>query len=346
MREPGSVFLLAALSVPAGAAPRVPDIDTSHDRPSGFTAKLAAGATPGTYDLAVRGEVRVAGPDAPLPVAIVLRRLNGEVAARVVVDRVGSYDIEADVAPGEWWVLVLVGRAHVDRWWDDVGAVLRIDEAGGLACASNCAPRTALTRKLTFLSPQENAVVAEPQPVLSWRAVPGATGYGLTWFDLSAPDEMKTPTWVSGTSWPFSTPLVPGHRYQWSVVASDDASVGPSHVLAQNTSEFTAAGTGVAEPVVRVDRWIGLSFEIGRSTVSDVAPGSPAAAAGFVQGDEVLTFGDRAIRDIRGLIEAVSATPIGAEVRVVVASEGRRITRRVVVGERPKASGDLDSLRP
>ena len=58
--------------------------------------------------------------------------------------------------------------------------------------------------------------------------------------------------------------------------------------------------------------------------VAEVTPDSPAASAGFKQGDVILSYGGKEIEDLRDLTSAVADTKAGTDVDVVVWREGSR----------------------
>ncbi len=70
--------------------------------------------------------------------------------------------------------------------------------------------------------------------------------------------------------------------------------------------------------------------------VSDVPPG-PAADAGLMRGDVIVTFDGKDVDDVRGLVTTVGNTPVGKAVRVVVIREGRSETLMVTLGRREDA---------
>jgi serine protease Do len=100
----------------------------------------------------------------------------------------------------------------------------------------------------------------------------------------------------------------------------------------------------------RVTRgWIGVSIQpldqdIARSLgleeprgalVASVVPDGPAARAGILQGDVILTFEGQRIEDSRDLTQRVGATPIGRNARVEILRSGARRTLNMRLAERP-----------
>jgi serine protease Do len=89
---------------------------------------------------------------------------------------------------------------------------------------------------------------------------------------------------------------------------------------------------------------LGLQDDKG-AIVASVTPGSPAAAAGFQQGDVVLRFNGEQVEDSRDLTRKVGATDVGRSTRVEVLRNGRRENLNVTLGERPSEQ-QLASLEP
>jgi len=73
--------------------------------------------------------------------------------------------------------------------------------------------------------------------------------------------------------------------------------------------------------------------------VSKVFKGSPAEAAGFERGDVIVEFNGKKIKNINELRNTVAATAPGTEVKVKVIHEGKKITRKVTIGELPEEVG-------
>ena len=69
--------------------------------------------------------------------------------------------------------------------------------------------------------------------------------------------------------------------------------------------------------------------------VAQVTPDSPAASAGFKQGDVVLSYGGHQIDQLRDLTSAVADTKAGANTDVVVWRDGGKKTLEVEIGQMP-----------
>ncbi|BDV41185.1 peptidase [Geotalea uraniireducens] len=171
-----------------------------------------------------------------------------------------------------------------------------------------------------------------------------------------------------------------------------DASINPGNsggpllnvygeVIGINTA-IVAAGQGIgfaipinmAKQVItqlitkgRVTRgWLGVSIqpvteELARQfglnrprgvLVSDVMEGSPAARGGIRQGDIILTFAGKEIKDARQLQRVVADTPPGQKVALAVFREGREVTLTITTANadssaarqaRPEG-GEVDSF--
>lgn len=66
--------------------------------------------------------------------------------------------------------------------------------------------------------------------------------------------------------------------------------------------------------------------------VTDVAKGGPADRAGIKQGDVIIQFNEKKIRNVDELPPLVRATQAGTEVEVKLLREGKEITIRLRVG--------------
>jgi serine protease Do len=69
--------------------------------------------------------------------------------------------------------------------------------------------------------------------------------------------------------------------------------------------------------------------------VAQVTPDSPAASAGFKQGDVILSYGATPIEDLRDLTGAVADTKAGTKVDVVVWRDGSEQTIQAEIGQMP-----------
>lgn len=80
---------------------------------------------------------------------------------------------------------------------------------------------------------------------------------------------------------------------------------------------------------------LGLEDSSG-ALISDV-PTGPAAEAGMVAGDVILSFDGKDVEDTRSLVRIVGNTEVGKAVRVVVFRDGKTQTLKVVLGRRESA---------
>jgi serine protease Do len=69
--------------------------------------------------------------------------------------------------------------------------------------------------------------------------------------------------------------------------------------------------------------------------VAQVTPDSPAAGAGFEQGDVILSYNGKQIENLRDLTSAVADTKAGTEVDVVVWRDGSEQTLQTEIGQMP-----------
>ena len=79
---------------------------------------------------------------------------------------------------------------------------------------------------------------------------------------------------------------------------------------------------------------LGLSEAKG-ALVAQVTPDSPAAGAGFEQGDVILSYGGKQIHNLRDLTSAVADTKAGTKVDVVVWRDGSENTLAPEIGKMP-----------
>jgi S1-C subfamily serine protease len=98
--------------------------------------------------------------------------------------------------------------------------------------------------------------------------------------------------------------------------------------------------------------WLGISIqpvtdELARSfglknargaLISDIMSGSPAEKSGLRQGDIVLRFGGKDIKDPRQLQLAVAETPVGQRVEVKIFRDGKEHGLQVTVGSSDSAA--------
>src|SRR5262249_23571754 len=63
--------------------------------------------------------------------------------------------------------------------------------------------------------------------------------------------------------------------------------------------------------------------------VGEVVPGGPAAQAGIRQGDVIVAFNDKAVKDAHDLPAMAAETPVGQKVTVTVRREG--VTQQVPI---------------
>ncbi len=96
-------------------------------------------------------------------------------------------------------------------------------------------------------------------------------------------------------------------------------------------------GVGIGEINARVARALGIEHNRG-VLVSEVLPNTPAAAAGFREGDVILSFAGRKVNGPRQLQEIVERSPVGSKQKVEILRDRKRQTLTVVVRPLP---GDL-----
>jgi serine protease Do len=100
-------------------------------------------------------------------------------------------------------------------------------------------------------------------------------------------------------------------------------------------------GVGVNDLTQRAAEAFGLDSTDG-VIVTEVRPGLPAEKAGIEHGDIILKVDDMAVANTRELIEYVSAQGPDATVRMEVLRDGKRVTKKVELTERPSEGGEAD----
>ena len=85
--------------------------------------------------------------------------------------------------------------------------------------------------------------------------------------------------------------------------------------------------------------------KVAGALVTDV-PEGPAAEAGMLAGDVILSFDGRDVADTRGLVRQVGNTAVGKAVRVVVYRDGKTKTLKVTLGRREVAEGAIPVAQP
>jgi serine protease Do len=93
-------------------------------------------------------------------------------------------------------------------------------------------------------------------------------------------------------------------------------------------------GVQIRELTAGLVQNLGLPSTAG-ALIAKVGPGSPAATAGFEQGDVILSINGRDIRRMRDLPLVVAETPIGQAAAVIVWRRNGALTLRPVISEMP-----------
>ena len=103
-------------------------------------------------------------------------------------------------------------------------------------------------------------------------------------------------------------------------------------------------GVRIQDVTPDVAEAMGLEKAAG-ALVTDV-PEGPAAAAGMLAGDVIISFDGKDVADTRALVRQVGNTEVGKTVRVVVFREGKTQTLRVTLGRREEAEGTAQITQP
>lgn len=104
---------------------------------------------------------------------------------------------------------------------------------------------------------------------------------------------------------------------------------------------------GVRIQAVTEDLAEGLGFKEPKGAiVANVEENTPAARAGMRQGDVILKFNGKEINRQQSLQSVVSDTPIGTTANMDILREGKPMTLRVTVAERPSGDDNPDATAP
>jgi len=107
------------------------------------------------------------------------------------------------------------------------------------------------------------------------------------------------------------------------------------HVVEQLIKKGSVSRGWLGVSIQPVTDEIASSFGLKKASgalVNEIMAGSPAEKAGLRQGDIVLAFDGREVKDVRHLQRAVADTPIGKKVMVKVFREGKEIQLPLVLG--------------
>ena len=102
----------------------------------------------------------------------------------------------------------------------------------------------------------------------------------------------------------------------------------------QNQGHVTRGwlGVNIQEVTPELAKSFGLKDNKG-ALVSQVVPNSPAEKAGIEQGDVILQFDGKEVSDSKELPRIVASTPVGKNVTVQIARDGKVTDRQVKLGE-------------
>lgn len=96
-------------------------------------------------------------------------------------------------------------------------------------------------------------------------------------------------------------------------------------------------GVEIQQVTPEVADSLGLKAAAG-ALVANVTPDSPGMAAGLRQGDVILRYADKAIKDLRDLTRAVSDTKPGSRVDMTVWRDGHETSLQIQVGKAPETN--------
>ncbi|MEW6053496.1 MAG: DegQ family serine endoprotease [Nitrospirota bacterium] len=94
-------------------------------------------------------------------------------------------------------------------------------------------------------------------------------------------------------------------------------------------------GVTIQELTPELAQEFGLKKSKG-ALVSDVVKDSPASRAGIMQGDVILEYNDREVKDVSSLRNLVAQSKAGNEIHMKLLRDGREFTVKVIIVELPK----------
>ncbi|MFI5401845.1 MAG: PDZ domain-containing protein, partial [Planctomycetota bacterium] len=113
-----------------------------------------------------------------------------------------------------------------------------------------------------------------------------------------------------------------------------------------------SAALSLAEPPVKRQGYLGAHLEDvtadgnPRVRIGRVVEGAPAAAAGLLAGDIVLSLGNADVSTVAAVIAAIREAGAGASVEVVVLRDGERRTLPLKLGVHPQTLLEEPDLSP
>ena len=140
-----------------------------------------------------------------------------------------------------------------------------------------------------LIAPAAGSSTSNTAPTFQWSTVPGAVSYALVVTDLTASTTAISASELTSTSYATTTPLVAGHRYQWTVTATDAVGdpgvsanpvgltiVVPPPVVAPPTAASPSGTVSSAQPSLR---WSTVAGASGYGVeIVDKTPGARTSA--------------------------------------------------------------------
>jgi serine protease Do len=72
----------------------------------------------------------------------------------------------------------------------------------------------------------------------------------------------------------------------------------------------------------------------------------PSKDGGMLDGDVIVNFAGKPVKDTRGLVRSVANSPVGQTVRVIVLREGKSVTLKITLGRREEAEKTVQTAAP
>jgi len=316
----------------------------------GTKQQLQPGKNPGTFAYSYTGAVTFSQEPA-FPVTVIISDYaHQKVASQPVTDS-NSFTIQADLAPGGYWIQSCVAPDKAKVYWDAYLVRLFISPSGEAAVQVEPGSHQ---KMMTVLSPDPKgtAIAVEKRPVLAWQPLPGTAKYQVNWFIEPAPNEVegRGEGTTTNTEFALTEDTVPNRRYEWSVWASgpDGNPIGywsAAYFFTPGGKETFAKLPDVPARPAKGSPYLGLAPDklIGTTELShgisvrSVGTGSPALKAGIEPNDLLTSFDGVSLDQVseRGFVELVRAKKVGDTVTIDLVRNGLKKSVTVTIGAMP-----------
>lgn len=308
------------------------------------------------------------------PVTFSVKTLDGaEVSSGEMTDNGKHSALDLDLLPGTYHVVLTPTSSAIHEYASVELPDFHIDKFGEVFFPSGKLEKVTFFEVVHGMQPSGNAIIADGQPTLEWKAVTGAKYYILSFADS---EEERAPERTNALKYSVKHELRPQTQYRWRI----DAYGAKDDLLAYGIAWFRSRGKYEKDPatskvitvapgkgyvgviVRRGDRLINYKplqndFVEGGEIVSavivrGVIPDSPAISAGIRPGDCILSVNGMPIEkrkdedEILDFVSRIKALNPGE--KVIMRLERGRIQLNVelVVGVLPpiyRKAGDRNT---